>query len=302
MLLALIFSLAACGQGLGSTPSGKSQVVATTTIVGDVVKNIAGESAQVEVLMPIGSDPHSFQPTPQDVAKVAHADLIFANGAGLETFLQPMLQNAGSKAEVVPVSQRIPLLQSQELDIPNATQSGGKPAGDPHTWLDPQNVITWTLTIEQNLIQVDPAHTQAYTANAEAYRAKLRDLDSWIRQQVDQIPPENRRLVTGHVAFTYFAKDYGFQQIGAVIPAYSTLAEPSAQDVARLEDTIRKLGVKAIFVEEAANPALSERVARDTGAKLVQLYIPSLTSPNGPAPTYLDLMRYDVKAIVEALK
>jgi ABC-type Zn uptake system ZnuABC Zn-binding protein ZnuA len=243
---------------------------------------------------------HSFQPTPQDVAKVADADVIFANGAGLETFLQPMLQNAGSKAQIVSVSDGVKILAAPDL------HTGGPPdvhaGGDPHTWFDPDNVVLWTQNIAKELSKLDPAHAQSYNANAQKYQAQLKDLDTWIRDQVSQLPQANRQLVTDHDSFTYFADHYGFKMVGAVIPGYNTLAEPSAQDLANLEDTIRKLGVKAIFVGETANPALTERVTQDTGIRLVTLYNASLSKPDGPAATYLDFMRYNVNAIVKALK
>ena len=135
-----------------------------------------------------------------------------------------------------------------------------------------------------------------------AYRQELIDLDQWILEQVAQIPEANRELVTDHQLFIYFANRYGFEQIGAIVPGYSTLSEPSAQELAQLEDAIRELGVRAIFVGNTVNPALAQRVANDTGTKLVFLYTGSLTEATGPAPTYLDYMRFNVQAIVEALK
>ena len=301
-LLALLPALAACGgnPNPASSQPGKLKVVATTTIVGDVVQNIGGDAIQLSVLLPPGADVHSFQPTPQDVAKVADADVVFANGAGLETFLQPMLQNAGSKAQIVSVSDGVKILAAPDLHTggPADVHAGG----DPHTWFDPDNVVLWTQNIAKELSKLDPANSQSYNANAQTYQAQLKDLDTWIRDQVSQLPEANRQLVTDHDSFTYFADHYGFKMVGAVIHGYNTLAEPSAQDLANLEDTIRKLGVKAIFVGETANPALAERVTQDTGIRLVTLYNASLSKPDGPAPTYLDFMRYNVNAILKALK
>lgn len=298
VLLGLIFSAAACGTAPAAenVQPGGLKIVATTTIVGDVVRQIAGDQNQVTTLLPLGADPHSFQPTPQDVVRVADAGIIFSNGAGLEEFLQPLLNNAGSQAEVVPVSESIQLLDAQG---PHASDH---PGGDPHTWFDPNNVIQWTQVIEQKLSDLDPANAQVYAANAQAYRQQLNELDTWIQEQVAQIPQANRQLVSDHTVFTYFANRYGFTQDGAILPGYSSMAQPSAQELAALEDTIRNLGVKAVFVGETANSSLSERVARDTGTQLVYLYTGSLSAPDGPAGSYLDLMRYDVSVIVEALK
>lgn len=297
--LFILSGLPACG---GASPrqaasGGRLSLVATTTIVADVVRSVGGDRVEVSVLLPAGVDPHSFEPTPQDVAKVADASLVFANGAGLEEFLRPMLESAGGKEKVVYVSEGVPLLASQEV---NAGED--EAAGDPHTFFDPTNIITWTANIERELSAVDPANAAAYAANAGKYRAQLEELDGWIRDQVAQVPEAGRQLVTDHAVFTYFASRYGFQQTGALSPGYSSLSQPSAQELAALEDTIRRLNVKAVFVGSTVNPALAERVTKDTNTRLVSLYTESLTGPQDPAPTYLDFMRYDVTQIVEALK
>jgi manganese/iron transport system substrate-binding protein len=298
LLAGLAWILSACATPTGGQP-GKLQVVATTTIVGDVVRNIGGDAIQLEVLLPPGSDPHSFDPTPQDVAKIAKAGLIFANGAGLETFLDPLLKNAGSQAQVVYVSDGIQLIHFQS-NLPG--EESGPGGGDPHTWFDPQNVKVWVQNIEKALSAQDPGDAQTFAANAQRYTQQLDELDGWIKTQVGQIPSDQRKLVTDHEAFTYFASRYGFQQVGAIVPGYSTLAQPSAQELAALEDAIRKLGVKAVFVGETVNPNLAERVAQDSGVKLVYLYTGALSDSNGPAGTYLDFMHYDVNQIVNGLK
>jgi manganese/iron transport system substrate-binding protein len=297
-LAGLAWILSACAAPAGGQ-SGKMQVVATTTIVGDVVGNIGGNAIQLDVLLPPGSDPHSFDPTPQDVAKIARANLIFANGAGLETFLDPLLKNADSRAQVIYVSDGIQLIRFQS-NLPG--EESGPGGGDPHTWFDPQNVKDWVQNIEKALSAQDPGNAQTYAANAQRYTQQLDELDHWIQTQVGQIPPDQRKLVTDHEAFTYFAARYGFQQVGAIVPGYSTLAQPSAQELAALEDAIQKLGVKAIFVGETVNPNLAQRVAQDTGVKLVYLYTGALSDSSGPASTYLDFMRYDVNQIINALK
>lgn len=294
--------LSACAQG-SEAVTGKPNVLTTTTIVGDVVHQVGGDRITVDTLLPVGVDPHTFQPNPQDIAKVAGAQVIFANGAGLEEFLNPLLQNAGDKVEVVPVSAGIQLLKAV------VQQAGGQQAGeeqhtggDPHTWFDPLNVITWTQNIEKKLSELDPANAQAYAANSQKYQSELHDLDAWIQEQVAQIPEGNRKLVSDHTSLTYFAARYGFEQVGAIIPGYSTLAQPSAQELAALEDAIRGLDVKAVFVEKNINPALAQQVAQDTGVQLVPLYNGSLSEPGGPAATYIEFMKYDVGEIVKALR
>jgi manganese/iron transport system substrate-binding protein len=280
---------------LSPAPLGEGErlrVVATTSIVADVVQNIGGDLIDLTMLIPRGTDPHAFEPTPQDVAAVADAQVVFANGAGLEIFLQPLLESAGEDVTVVPVSYGIELLQFE------GAHGGG---ADPHTWLDPQNVMVWTHNIELSLGALDPDNAATYEANAEAYEAELKALDTWTREQLAQVPEENRKLVTDHTALSYLAHRYGFEQIGAVFPGYSTLAEPSAQGLAELEDAIREFDVRAVFVGLTVNSDLAKRVTGDTGTRLVFLYTGALSELGGPADDYLSLMRYNVSAIVEAL-
>ena len=315
VLLFAVLLLAACGQKT-ETPvveqgdSGEIlNVVATTTIVGDVVAQIGDERINLSVLLPAGTDPHSFEPTPQDITKIMQADVVFANGAGLEEFLNNLIESAGASDKVVHVSEGIDLmlLGSQEHDHEGEEhdhegEEHDHEGGDPHTWVDPNNVMVWVQNIEQKLSEADPANAGAYAANAKAYTTELKTLDAWIREQVAQVPMADRKLVTDHMLFGYFAEEYGFEQVGALIPGYSTLAEPSVREIAEIEDAIRKLGVKAIFVGNTINPALAQRVADDTGIKLIFVYTGSLSGPDGEAPSYLEYIRYNVSAFVEALK
>lgn len=299
--------LAACTAS-PAEDTGKLQVVATTSIVADVVSQVGGEYVMVTTLLPLGADPHTFEPRPQDAAAIANAGLVFANGAGLEEFLHNLLENAGAEEKLVEVSEGIELLQMVEENHQESEdhEHEGKEhhheGGDPHTWMDPNNVITWTDKIAQALAQADPQHAAVYQANAAAYAASLRELDNWVRSKVAQVPPEKRLLVTDHGVFSYFAAAYGFEQVGTITGSFSTNAAPSAKELAALEDEIKSLGVKAIFVGENANQSLADQVAADTGIRVVPLYHASLTGPDGPAPDYLAFMRYNVNAIVETLK
>jgi ABC-type Zn uptake system ZnuABC Zn-binding protein ZnuA len=172
---------------------------------------------------------------------------------------------------------------------------------DPHVWFDPNNVMVWAENIASALAEADPENAGAYQERADAYVQQLEELDSWIRSQVGTIPPEHRKLITDHTSFGYFAEEYGFEQIGAVVPAPTTEAETSGQQLAELVDTIRATGVRVIFVSADIDPSLSERIAEDTGTEVVTLYFGSLT-PGEPAGTYLEFMRYNVETIVQALK
>lgn len=285
------------------------QVIATTSIVADVVSQVGGERVSVTTLLPIGADVHTYEPAPQDLAKVANARLVFVNGAGLEEFLQVLIENAGSADRVVEVSNGIELKdfggdshnhEGEEHDHEGEMHT--HEGGDPHTWVDPNNVKIWVENIRAALTTADPAGEQTYRANAQAYLAKLDELDAWVRQQVEQIPPQNRKLVTDHLLFGYFAERYGLEQVGAIIPGYSTAAQPTAQEVAAIEDAIREFGVKAVFVSKTINPTLAQRVAEDTGIQLVGLYHGSLSAAGGEAATYLDYIRYNVTQMVNALK
>lgn len=265
-------------------------VLCTTTIVGDVVREIAGDDASVAVLMPVGADPHAFQASPRDAIAVEAADLVFLSGAGLEGSLAPLLQAA--RGRVVDLSSELALRQSLLPD------EGGF---DPHVWFDPRNVAVWSETIAQVLAMADPDHASMYRARADAYQREIGELDRWIRDRVATVPEEARRLVTDHEAFGYFADLYGFEQTGTIFTGYSTLSEPSARELAALEDAIRAAGVPCLFVGTTIPSDLAERVAADTGTRIVFLYTGSLSEPGGPAATYLDLMRFDVGQIVEGL-
>ncbi len=285
--------LTACGGGNAGDIGDRLQVLATTSIVADVVEQVGGDYVEVTTLLPLGTDPHTFEPRPQDAAAIADAAILFANGAGLEEFLQPLLESAGATDKLVEVSARIELLAFEEEHLEG---------GDPHTWMDPNNVILWAENIAAALSAADPEHAADYQANAAAYIAELRDLDAWIRSEVAQVPAESRLLVTDHGVFSYFADEYGFTQVGTITGSFSTNASPSARELAALEDDIRSFGVRAVFVGETANQSLAKQVAADTGIQIVILYHASLTDDSGPAPSYLEFMRYNVSAIVEALK
>ena len=194
---------------------------------------------------------------------MADARLVVMNGAGLEEFMLPLLENAGSQAVLVDASQGIALIPPTD----NEEHQGG----DPHVWMDPNNVMIWVKNIEAALSKEDPSNATTFRANAQAYLKTLEELDAWVREQVEKVPPENRKLVSDHQDLGYFAARYGFQQVGAIIPGFSTASEPSAQELAQLEDDIRSLGVKAIFIGKSFNPSLAQRVSNDTHTRIVFL-------------------------------
>ena len=322
-----------------STAGSTLKVLAVETFLADVTQNVAGSRLEVVALLPVGADPHSFDPTPADVTKAADSNVLIVNGAGFEEFLDELLQNAGGVHRVIEASEGLTSRTPHEgegtdtgedhdqhesdhrpnADDPreSAHHHGNDPGheaehephghhhheGDPHFWLAPPNVIRYVENIRDGLIQADPDGKTTYAANADAYIAQLRELDQWIEDQVRQIPKERRLLVTNHESFGYFADRYGFRIIGTIVPGVSTDASPSARQLAHLIDKIKATGTRAIFLETDANPQLSQQVARETGVKVVvELYTHSITEPGGTAPSYIAMMRYNTTAIVNALK
>ncbi len=284
-LAGLLWGLAASGAPV--------VVVCTTTIVQDVARVVAGPDAVVTALLPAGADPHAIQPSPQDAAVLEQADVVFLSGAGLEAPLAPLLATAHGRT--------VDLSAGVSLYVPTPGAGDGPGIPDPHVWFDPRNVMEWTRAIARTLSEVDPDHALEFAARASSYEADLTALDAWIVERVATLSPRRRRLVTDHDAFGYFARRYGFELVGTIFPGTSTLAEPSARDVANLEDAILSLGVPVIFVGTTVPTSLAEQVAADTGMRLVFLYTGSLSEADGPAPTYLDFMRFDVDTIVSNL-
>lgn len=269
------------------------RVVATTSIVGDVVQAVGGERVAVTVLIEPDAGPHDYKPTPGDLAALEAAAIVFENGLRLEVSLEPLLSDVTGVARRVAVSEGIATMRA-------AAEAGG--ADDPHVWWDPVRVKVWATNIARALGTADPPGAAAYTANAAAYAAELDALDAWIRDETSAIPADRRVLVTDHDVLGYFATAYGFTEVGAMIDSLSTDAEPSAKDLAALEAAIEAHAVPAVFTGATASTALSARVAADTGARLVPIYTESLSAADGPAPTYLAFMRHNVTAIVEALR
>jgi len=301
IVLLTIFTLVITGCTPASpspTPFGSAQdkaesaILTSTTFLADITRRVAGDRVTVESLLPIGADPHSYQPTPRDVARIADSKLLIINGAEYEHFLESLLENAGGEKEIVEASTGI----SPRVD---AESEHGV---DPHMWLDPNNVILYVENIREGLTHFDPEGAAVYQTNADAYTAELKDLDAWIIEQVSQIPPERKLLVTNHEALGYFAERYGFTVAGTVIESFSSGASPSAEQMAGLIDQINASGAPAIFLDASDNDTLAQQIADETGVRVVTgLHLESLTD-GAPAATYIDMMKHNVTLIVEALK
>ena len=292
-LLILLFILTACG-GQPASPSGTadSVILTSTTFLADITRNVAGDRVAVESLLPIGADPHSYQPTPQDVAKIEQSKLLIINGAEYEHFLESLLENAGGEREVIEAS----------AGINPREEAGAEHGVDPHLWLDPNNVIIYVENIREALTHFDPEGAATYQSNAEAYVAELKRLNAWIIEQVAQIPPERKLLITNHEAMGYFSERYGFTIAGTVIESFSSDASPSAQQMAALIDQIKSSSAPAIFLDASDNTVLAQQIADETGVRVItELHLESLTD-GPPAGTYIDMLKNNVTQIVNALK
>jgi ABC-type Zn uptake system ZnuABC Zn-binding protein ZnuA len=302
-LAVVVLLLSACGPASATPPASSAlKVLAAETFLADIAQNVAGDRLKVEALMPSGIDPHSYEPTPGDVTKVAQSRVLIVNGAGFEGFLNKLLENAGGEHQVIEASAGLTsrVVRAGEVTEMSDADLG---QGDPHFWLDPNYVVKYVENIRDGLSRADPAGAATYTKNADAYIAQLKELDRWITAQVKQVPPSHRLLVTNHESFGYFADRYSFKIIGTIVPSMSTGASPSAQQLARLVDRIKATGAPAIFLETGTNPQLAKQIAQETGVKVVtELYTHSTTEASGPAPTYIEMMRYNTRTIVDALK
>jgi len=263
------------------------KVVASFSILGDFVRNVGGDRVEVITLVGADGDVHVYTPTPADVRKIADAKLLVVNGFGLEGWLPRLLQAAGSKAAIVTVTNGIAPLKA------------GSDA-DPHAWQSVVNAAKYVSNIRDALVAADPADAEIFRANAQAYLAKLQALDGEVRQAVNQIPQGRRKVISTHDAFGYFAAAYGIQFIAPV--GVSTESEASARDVAKIIAQVKATKIPAVFLERIGDPRLMRRISAETGARVGgTLYSDSLTDEKGDAPTYIDMVRHNIRTLASAL-
>lgn len=329
-----ILALHACSPGSGDTPGAIGQagyltpisglptanltagerlrVMATTSIVGDVVAQVGGEDIQLTTLLPLSADPHGYVATPRELAAISSAHLLLVSGFNLEEGLGGVLEQVSVEIPVVSISERVsgrPMAEGAwQLEAEGSGEPGMGAAEvvqegvDPHVWFDPTIVMQWARNAAAALSARDPANRQVYQSRADAYVLALQALDDQIADQVATIPPERRVIVTDHFVFGYFARRYGFEVVGAVIPAYSASASASPQDLAALLEAIQEHAVGAVFIGTSASPGAAEALARDADIRVVRLYTGSLSEAGGPAANYIAMMEFNVGAIVAALK
>ena len=281
-VLAASIAFVACGGD--STPNHEPllKVVATTSILADLAKNVGGDEVKVSVLIPPGADVHSFQSTPKDSISISEAAVIVSNGFGLDDFLQPILDSAISTETV-------------QVTVTNGLEPGGF-EDDPHFWQNPLFVIHYVERIRDGLIQVDPNNSQAYKSNTAAYIRQLGDLDIEIEQTLDEVPPERRHLVTFHDAFGYFGERYGWK-VSAFVAGDASDVTPGA--VISIIEEIRKEGFTAVFAEPQFSPDVMEQVAEDTGVRTGIIYSDTL---DDKVTTYIDMMRFNATSLRDNLR
>ncbi len=291
-LTALALVAAGCG-GVAGGSSGKLGVVATTTQIGDFVREVGGEAVEVDQILQPNTDPHEYEPRPSDVEGAAGASLVFANGDDLDAWIDQIVSDGGSDAEIIDLGATVPIHRPGESSGAEASKY------DAHWWHDPRNAEAAVRAIERALIAADPSHKREFRRNAAAYLAELHALDRGIARCIGSVPPARRKLVTDHDAFGYFADRYGIEVVGAVIPSQTTQAQTSARDLSELAQTIEAEHVKAIFPESSLSAKVADAIARQTGASAdYTLYGDTLGPEGSGAETYVGMEEANADAMV----
>jgi ABC-type Zn uptake system ZnuABC Zn-binding protein ZnuA len=287
--LVVTAAIAGCDANPGSIPSGPGlRVVTTTTVFADIVSKIGGTRLQVESILPPGVGPEDYEPRTEDSKKLTNAQLVVSNGVGLDDFLDGLISTTATKASRLVLGEGIPPIQTE-----------GEP--NPHFWLDPSLVVEhYVPKIRARLTELDPTGKAMFDERAAAYVKELQELDTALKAKVAEIPVDQRKLVTFHDAFPYFARHYGFELVGVVVENVGQ--DPSAGELAQLIDKVKAAKVKAVFSEAQFSPKLAETLADETGATKVvtTLYNDALGDP--PADTYVGMMTWNVDQVVAALK
>lgn len=290
VFLAFLPPEASSGQVPGKSETTPKKVVVTASMIADMAEVLSGGLVDVEMIVPIGGDPHLYEPTPSDPVLINSADLILKNGLTFEGWLNELIENSGTKAKVVTVTENIQPIESKIYQ--NAT--------DPHAWMDASLGIKYAERIAQAFSELDPDNADKYEFNLGVYRKQLEDLDNSIMEKIKSIPEGQRILITSHDAFQYYGRRYGLK-LESVLGT-STDAEAQTSDVMHLSKVIRESKVPAVFIESTVNPKMLKQIADDTGVKIGgKLYADSIGDKDSEAPTYIDMMLYNTNIIVNAL-
>ncbi|WP_428677250.1 metal ABC transporter solute-binding protein, Zn/Mn family [Reyranella sp.] len=275
------------------------KAVATFSILGNLLTEVAGDKAVVSLVVGPDIDAHAYQPRPSDARALADAQVLVSNGLGFEGWIDRLATAAPFKGKPIVASTGVATLPA----APSAGHSQGhshEHGPDPHCWQDVQRVRTYVANIAKGLAEADPTNAASYRDRAEAFDRRLVELDAWVKEEIAKVPADKRRAITGHDSFRYFSSAYGvkFQSPRG----YNTSTEPSARDVAALIREAREHRIKALFVENMTNPGLVDQIARESGAVVgPRLYTDALSGPDGPAPTYEKMMRHNVTALVAGM-
>lgn len=323
-LFALSFILLA--GALSSVQAQPLKAVATFSIVGDWVANVGGDEIELVVLVGPDADSHGYEPTPRDMLAIAGADIVFENGLGFETWLDALYDASGSRAQRVVVTQGVDPIAAAESgaqhdhhhedhdhdpdhdhDHDHHHEDHGHEGHDhgefdPHTWHDVRNAVIAVELIRDALAEADPANAASYSANAASYLEELEALDALVSLEASRLPEQRRKLVTNHHSMGYFARAYGFEVIGTLLPLSTDVGEAAAGDMSALVDAIRAAGIPALFVENVANSSLIERIAAEAGVTVApSLYTDALGAPGSAGDTYLNMFRHNLAVISAAL-
>jgi len=294
MIGRLLLAAALLFAALPSSAQTKLKVVATFSILGDLVREVGGEHLDLATLVGPDTDAHTYQPRPLDARTLATAQALVSNGLGFEAWTDRLAKAAPFRGRAIVASNGVPTLAAVPVD------GHGHAHADPHCWQDVALVRRYVANIATGLAAADPANAPSYRDRAAAYDRRLADLDQWIKAEIAKVPAAQRKAITGHDSFRYFSKAYGVQFEAP--RGYNTESEPSARDVAMLIRLVREQHIKALFVENMTNPGLVEQIARESGAVVgPRLYSDALSKPEGPASTYEAMMRHNVTALVQGM-
>ena len=267
------------------------QVVASFTVLSDVVQQVGGDHVHIRSLVGPNGDPHQFEPSPEDAKNLKNADIVFLSGEGLERWFEKLVKASGYQGSPIIVSTGIRLRERQRK---------GQASDDPHVWNSPANVQVWVSNIEKALVALDPADATDFHANAARYSKELQVLDTYAHSKIDPVPVDKRKVLTTHDAFGYLGRDYGITFLSPL--GLSTEMEASAADVAKLIDQIKKEKVTVYFFENSNDPRLVQQIAAATGARPGgELYAEALSPADGPAPTYAKMFRHNIDEIAQAM-
>jgi zinc/manganese transport system substrate-binding protein len=294
LVIAALAILGAAPAAAQEPQPGKIKAVATFSVLADLARNVGGDRVEVTSLVGPNGDAHVYSPTPGDAKTVAAANVVFVNGLGLEGWMTRLVTASGTRAPMVVATKGITPRRMEDEDRP------GRTVTDPHAWQSVADAKIYVANIRDGLIAVDPAGKATYQANAAAYLAKLDELEREVKAAIARIPADRRKIITTHDAFGYFGAAYGMSFIAP--EGVSTEAEPSAKEIAKIITQIKKQKIPAVFLENITDPRLMDRIAHETGATIGgTLYSDALSPPDGPAATYIDMMRHNIGQFTKAL-